>query len=323
MRVAVLGGTGFTGRAVVRSLVTAQHRVSVLHRGETHDNAEPDDVDHRYVDRNDPAGLSRALEDVDAVIDIAAMRRRDAAGVVAALPHGARLIGVSSCDVYRAVESLHAGTVTDPVPIDETGELREGRYPLRGLRPGREEYEKLDVEEVYRGHGGSIMRLGFVIGAHDHQRREEPILRRIRGGRRSLPVGAGTFVGSRVLVDDVAAAMVLAVDAAESQVTGEVFNLVEASSPSFGLWARWILEDADADIELVRVPDEHLPTDLRLFGSIAQPLIFDSSKAREVLGWRPSDARHATRRSVAWHLQNPPEETGDFDADDAALRAVT
>jgi hypothetical protein len=39
-----------------------------------------------------------------------------------------------------------------------------------------------------------------------------------------------------------------------------------------------------------------------------------------LLGWRPCDPREATRRSVAWHLEHPPDAADeDFTADDAAL----
>jgi hypothetical protein len=45
-----------------------------------------------------------------------------------------------------------------------------------------------------------------------------------------------------------------------------------------------------------------------------------SSKARDLLGWQPTDPHEAVRRSVAWHLAHPPEDASDdFSADDRAL----
>jgi hypothetical protein len=49
----------------------------------------------------------------------------------------------------------------------------------------------------------------------------------------------------------------------------------------------------------------------------------DSSKARDLLGWTETDPHEALRRSVAWHLANPPADASDdFAADDRALAAA-
>jgi hypothetical protein len=37
------------------------------------------------------------------------------------------------------------------------------------------------------------------------------------------------------------------------------------------------------------------------------------------LGWRDTDPGEALLRSVSWHLEHPPQDTGDFSADDRAL----
>jgi nucleoside-diphosphate-sugar epimerase len=66
-----------------------------------------------------------------------------------------------------------------------------------------------------------------------------------------------------------------------------------------------------------------LPDDLQTLGTIPQHLLVDSSKARDLLGWTETDPHEALRRSVAWHLANPPEgASDDFEADDRALAAA-
>ncbi len=48
-----------------------------------------------------------------------------------------------------------------------------------------------------------------------------------------------------------------------------------------------------------------------------------SSKARDLLGWTETDPHDALERSVAWHLEHPPEAApDDFTADDRALAAA-
>jgi nucleoside-diphosphate-sugar epimerase len=86
------------------------------------------------------------------------------------------------------------------------------------------------------------------------------------------------------------------------------------------LWARHALEAAGSTAELTRVPDVLLPDDLQPLGAVAQHLLVDSSKARDLLGWTETDPHEALVRSVAWHLANPPEDASeDFAADDRAL----
>lgn len=320
MQVGVLGGTGFVGRAIVRHLVDVGHDVRVVHRGVSEVDDEPAGVVHGHVDRADAAGLAQALAGCEAVIDTYALTRADADGVVAATPERARLVVLSSCDVYRAYEGLQAGVATDAVPLSEQAPVRTSRFPYRGKLDGMDDYEKLDVEAAVLARHGTVARLGFVIGPHDPQRREQPVLRRVRAGRPAMPIGTATFVGSRVLVDDVAVGMAQLLDAPHDHVSGETFNLVELTSPTRELWARWIVEDSGAELELVRVADDTLPEDLVMFGHLPQSMHCSPAKAVATFGWSPTDPRDATRRSLDWHLANPPPEADDdFAADDEAL----
>jgi nucleoside-diphosphate-sugar epimerase len=313
LRVAVLGGTRFIGRAIVDALVDGGHDVLVVHRGRTEPDDLPD-VPHLHADR---LALGDALDgfDPEAVVDCAAFGAADADAVLGALPGDDRhLVVLSSMDVYRAYGSLHAGIVTDAVPLDETSPVRPERFPYRGQIPGMDDYEKLEVEERWLGRGGTVCRLPMVTGPRDYQRRQELLLRRVRAGRRRIPMGAGTALLTHGFVDDIARGVRLVV---ESGVRGEVFNFGERRTPTMGLRARWILDAAGAsDTELVSVPDDALPPDLGLLGSIPQPLLVSSDKARSRLGWDESDPMESLRRTLEWHLAHPPAPDPDDQADE-------
>jgi nucleoside-diphosphate-sugar epimerase len=331
LRIAVLGGTRFIGRRIVDELVEAGHDVLVVHRGKTEPEGLPD-VPHLHADR---LSLGNALDDFDpeAVLDCAAFGAADAEAVLAALPGDERrLVVLSSMDVYRAYGSVHAGTVSDAVPLDETSPVRPERFPYRGQMPGMDDYEKLEVEERWLARGATVCRLPMVIGEHDYQRRQELVLRRVRAGRERIPIGTGTALLTHGYVGDVARGVRLVLEADDAIVRGEVFNFGERRTPTMALRARQILDAAGAPgTELVTVPDDALPPDLGVLGTIPQPLLVSSDKARALLGWDESDPDEALRRTVEWHLANPPERDGDdqasdedFSADDAALeRAVT
>jgi len=201
------------------------------------------------------------------------------------------------------------------VPVDETAPVRKA--PLSYAEGG---YEKLDVEERYLARAGTVLRLPATYGEHDEQRREEFVLGRVRAGRTAMPFGPGNFLWTRAYVGDVAVAVRLA--AGHEGLAGEVLNIGERRTWTIRRWAEEIVTAAGAELELVTVPPKRLPPDLVLTGALGQHLLADSSKARSLLGWADRDPGEAVRRSVAWHLEHPPDgDGGDFRADDEALRS--
>jgi len=322
VRVLVLGGTRFIGRAIVDELLDAGHEALVVHRGET----EPAGLaltPHLHTDREGRAHRRGQLEKFgpEAMIDCRAMTRTDATAALAAIPRDLRQVVLSSMDVYRAFGSLLAGVETDPLPLDETSPVRTERFPYRGQVEGREEYEKLDVEEEYLRRRATVCRLPMVYGDHDYQCREEFILRRVRAGRRAIPVGPASFLWSRGYVREIARGVRLSLES--EGAIGEVINLCEATTSSIGLWATQILRAAGSSAELVRAPEELLPEDLQLTKNQSQHVLIVPDKARQLLGWVHADPEQTVRTSVQWHLANSPEgASDDFSADDRALEAA-
>lgn len=328
MRVVVIGGTSFIGRRIVEDLVARGDEVTVVHRGET----EPVDwvgCRHIHVDR---AAFSSVAAQVraaapDAVVDTLAMSRSDVDAVLPHLPD-AQLVVLSSVDVYRAFGLVLTDQEGEPLPLTEDSPVRETRYPYRdsGVRP--DDYDKLDVEPAYLARGATALRLVMIYGEHDPKRREEFILRRVRAGRRRIPVGPASWLWTRCYVGDVAGAVLAALG--NARAAGEVFNVGEPAVRSIRGWAEDILAAAGHDAELVTVPEFALPEDMSMTRSVDQHLLVDVGKAAEVLGWRAADPGDGLRRSVRWHLANPPPTNPsgeapadpDFTADDEALAAA-
>jgi nucleoside-diphosphate-sugar epimerase len=322
MRIVVLGGTHFIGRRITESLVGRGDQVMVVHRGE----AEPADwvtCRHLHTDRKNFASIASEVQRFrpGAVVDTCALSRADAEAVLPYLP-SARLVLLSSMDVYRAYELLLAGTEGAPLPVTEESPLRAGRYPYRDRQESLRDYEKLDVEPGYLEQGATVLRLAMIYGEHDPQHREEFILRRVRAGRRQIPVGPGTWLWTRCYVGDVSNAVVAALRTPAA--VGQVFNVGEPATRSMLGWAQQILSAAGHEAGLIPVPEKALPPDMWPTKSQPQHLLADSRKAIHLLGWNPGDPAEGIARSVRWHLAHPPNSTEpDFTADDIALAAAS
>lgn len=326
MRILVLGGTGFVGRRIVERLHDRGDDVLVVHRG----RRQPEPwvaVRHLRTDRQDLPRHRDVIRDFapDAVVDAYALTAQDVTTAQSVLPEVPTVV-LSSQDVYQAFTGLSTGKCLSPVPLTEESEVRRDRYPYRGsgLEGIPEEYEKLDVEARWIDRGATVLRLPMVYGPHDRQRREDLVLRRIRAGRRRMPVGAGNLLWTRAHVDDVATGVLSAVDIRAGD--GLAINLGETSTVPMIEWFEHIVRAAGAELELVRVPDDVLPAELALTGSPRQHILTSSALAQSLLSWAPADPAVRVAESVKWHLDNPPDTPwtdDDTKADDEALSAAS
>lgn len=322
MKIIVFGGTRFIGRAIVEELSAGGHELLLVHRGVLEPEGMPE-AQHLHAERVDLPSHRTALGAFgpDAAIDCRALTRADAEAVVDALPTDIRLVVISSIDVYRAFGALNNDRETDPIPLDEDSPVRSERYPYRGQLPEMDDYDKLDVEDVYLARGGTSLRLPMVYGERDYQRREEFILRRVRAGRSRIPFGAGTWLACRGYVRDIARGARLTLESWAA--AGEALNLCEEKTFSMRMWSQMILEAAGSEAELVRVADDVLPEDLKPTGTMTQHIAASARKARAQLGWSTSDPAASLRTTVRWHLNHPPDEPDlDFSADDLALASI-
>ncbi len=249
MRLLVLGGTQFVGRAVAATALAAGHELTLFHRGRTNASLFPE-AEHLHGDRD--GGLEPLLgRSFDACIDVSGYLPRLVGASARMLQDAvARYAFVSTISVYADLaEPRDEG---DPLATleDETTEeiFAHGNYG--GLKALCERV----VEEAY-GTRATIVRPGFVVGPHDHTGRFTWWVHRgAHGGRMPVPAsiaGRAQFIDVRDLADFVVHVTTTSV-AGTFNVTGPV--------PPIGM-AEVLAETAraaSAELEVVPVPDEEV-----------------------------------------------------------------
>lgn len=180
MRLLVLGGTVFLGRAVAAQAAAAGHDVTCAARGES---GEPvDGVRFVKADRDDPAGLSAVDgETFDAVVDVSRTPRHVRHALDALAGRVGHWTFVSTCNVYA--DQSEPGQRAATAPLAEAGEYDDDGQP--------EAYgaNKVLCENLVRDRvGGFVCRAGLIVGPEDRSDRFPYWVRRmVRGGEVLAP----------------------------------------------------------------------------------------------------------------------------------------
>ncbi|WP_162467828.1 MULTISPECIES: NAD-dependent epimerase/dehydratase family protein [Streptomyces] len=215
MRLLILGGTEFVGRAVVEAALDRGWEVTVFHRGR---HAPPAGVGSLTGDRTTPDGLAAlaSSDDTwDAVLDTwsaAPSAVRDAARLLA--DRVKRYVYVSSRSVYA----------WPPAPgLDEDGPLVEGD-PNAGDVPYAEAKRggELAAVEAFGAERTLFVRAGLIIGPYENVGRLPWWLGRIARGGPVLAPGPRTLPLQYIDVRDLAE---WTLDATEAGLHGP-YNLV-------------------------------------------------------------------------------------------------
>ncbi|MDZ4278863.1 MAG: NAD-dependent epimerase/dehydratase family protein [Dehalococcoidia bacterium] len=334
MRVLIIGGTRFIGPAVARRLHEMGHDVVVFHRGETEADL-PRDVRHVHGDRARLAGYADDFQRLapQVVVDTSAYAEADVLPVMAVFRGIARrVVALSSQDVYRAYGRFHGREpgLPEPAPYGEDAPLREQLYPYRGTGRGLDAYEKIFVERAVLGYPslpGTVLRLPMTYGEGDYQHRIALELKRMDDGRPAILVDEAIagWRWTRGYVENVASAVALA--AADERAIGRVYNVGEQDALTYADWLGEIARAAGWAGELITVPSDRLPPQLRPPpGDYAQDLVADTSRIRNELGYQePIPRSEALLRTAVWQRAQRAElnpDLFDYAVEDEVLAAL-
>ncbi len=162
MKLLVLGGTQFVGRAVVEAALAAGDEVTLFHRGRTNPGLFPE-AEHVLGDRDGGLAVLEGRE-WDACVDVSGYLPRLVADAATLLRDGVeRYVYVSTISAYAdlAVSRDESGPLAT-IEDETTEEIGSGTYgALKAL------CERV-VTETFGGGRAAVVRPGFVIGPYDH-----------------------------------------------------------------------------------------------------------------------------------------------------------
>ena len=223
MRILVIGGNRFVGRAIVESAVAREHQLTVVHRG-----SGPDDpfseATHIHLDRDgDLSALSSG--DWDATVDACAYLPRQVASLADALgTRGGHYTYISSVSAYADPKGPGITEDADLAVLDDPSTEMRTDETYGGLKALCERAAATRFPNSLL-----IIRPTYVIGPHDYTMRFPTWVQRIEVGGEIVAPGKPDDPMQYIDARDQAEFIV---DHIESRTHG-VFHTA-APSPPFG-----------------------------------------------------------------------------------------
>ena len=331
MKALVIGGTGPSGPYIVNGLLARGHDVTILHGGQ-HEVEFDQPIEHIHTDPHFAETLAPALEGRSFDIVLATYGRMR---IIADLLKGktGRFIGAGGAGVYAHYEDPRWGPLGAPAMVAEDGPRRDD--------PSEPKFNHLmwvTEETVMRMHreghySATYFRYPSLYGAHAPANPDWSIVRRILDGRKRLIIPANGMLKRRGFAQNVAHALLLAVDK-PAESGGQIYNIRDEHQHTHRQYVGFIARHLRHDCELVEVPP--LLAQRVYKGSTARlphwTIEYDINKIRTQLGYRDLVApAQALADAVDWLVDNRPAPGGEterqlgdpfaYAAEDAMLQA--
>jgi 2'-hydroxyisoflavone reductase len=325
MKILVVGGTLFIGRALVTTLLKAGHDVTVLHRKPSHGFGKR--VGNIMADRNDPVQLRSALagQQFDAVFDnVYDWQRGTTAEQVLAMAkaagdHLTRYVFMSSVAAYGDGLNHQEGDALAPDDHRESY-VRNKAMSERALFRFRQR----------TGFPVVTLRPPFIYGPDNPFYREAFFWDRFRLKRPIIVPGDGRRLMQFLYVKDLVTACLRALN--EPAAVGHAFNVANPRPISQTDLMLALAKAAGVkQPRLVHIPRQRI---LKAGGHVIEPplyfaVYFDmppitmiTAKAQRMLKWKPAEFDAGLKETYRWYSKNYTPIPQDFSFEDSLLATV-
>lgn len=312
MKILIIGGTQFIGRAIAETAQRAGHEVVLFNRGRSWPEAPFAQI------HGELAQLSQYRERFvelapEAIIHCIAYTPDDAAQLVAVgQALNCRALVLSSEDCYEAFQGLNRGEERSDFPIREDSPVAQQKYYWRDLGAMSQkmwDYDKnLVTDVVLQGLPQStIFRLPMVYGPQDKQfaHRHGSMIRHLYDQQSQMILGLGQQ--QQILhfgyIDNIAAGVVHALDCPAS--FGKIYNLGELQSRTWRRWGELYAQVAGQNLQIELVPDTWLDPESNPNAPPAHFIADSTAYGRETGFKAPISLETAIRATLEWGLAHP------------------
>lgn len=291
-RALVIGGSGATGVHVAEGLAQHGYEVTVLHRG-VHEDPALARFRHIHCDPHFAAELQSGLENETFEVVVAMYGRLEMiAGVFAGRCE--RFVGVGGTPVYAGmlapdsvrprgalINATESSPLADPAAIANE---RTARFVSKLLSAEAAVMNAHTEGRFWATH----LRYPLIYGPQSPRPVEWSVVKRARDRRQHLLLPSGGLpVTSRCAARNAAHCLLLALETPAAG--GKVFNCADEDQFSLTQWAELVAGALGAELQQIDVPEPlhwvvaHM---LLAAGTTSKHALFDTSRARSVLGYR-------------------------------------
>lgn len=324
MKILVIGGTSFIGRALVPTLVKAGHEVWILHRKPKHDFGKK--VGNLMADRNDPAAVKAAIgaHRFEIVYDnVYDWERGTSAAQVEASARAAgdrlrRYVFMSSVAAYGDGLNHHEGDALAP---DD--------HPDLYVRSKATTERMLFRMHQRNGFPVVTLRPPFIYGKGNPFYREAFFWDRLRENRSVILPGDGRRLMQFVHIQDLVDACVKVIGVSDS--AGHAFNIANPRPVTQLEAVEAFATVANREPRIVRIPRDRI---LRAGGHPMGPKLYFGTyfdipaitmvvnKAQRVLKFKPVEFGAGLKETYRWYLRNSSFPEQDYTFEDELLAAA-
>lgn len=312
MHALVIGGTGPSGPHIVNGLLKRGYDVTILHGGQ-HEVEFDQEVEHIHTDPHFRETLAPALEGRRFDIALATYGRMR---IVAEVLKGktGRFIGVGGSSVYALRGDPRWGPLGQPVQIPEDSPRCDD--------PAGPKFNHLmwvTEDAVMRSHAeghynATYFRYPLVYGPNSPANPEWSLVRRLLDGRRRIIVPANGILKRRGYAQNVAHALLLAVDRPDVS-SGQFYNIRDEHQFTHRQYVEFVAKHLRRDCEVIEAPPAVAQRAYK-GQSVKRDWVleFDIAKVRSQLGYKDAiDPARALGISVDWLVAHPLERGGEIE----------